>query len=1071
VFSIRRRIQLKPGGRAIISLATAVAASRSAALAIADQYRDPAAATRVFELAWARSQVQHRHEDRLREEAHVYERLASHLLFAGTALRADPPAISGNRLDQSGLWRFGLSGDRPILLARFRPADDLQLARELLAAHSYLRSRGLNYDTVILVEEPGGYSADLYQRLVNLAGPAGSSERPDQPRAVFVLKITVMSDDEVRLVEAAARVVLSGANGSLAGQLVRTQRRPALPELLTVEPRGVTWQDEVLGLPSGLLFANGLGGFSADGREYCLLVSCDPRAGSSESDRTISGAATHPRLAPAPWINVVANPAFGFQVSESGAGFTWSMNSQMNRLTPWHNDPVSDTPGEVVYIRDDETGETWCPTPLPILTAQPTRVSHGQGYSTFERNTHGLNHALTMFVPPDDSIKLIRLRIRNAGKVCRRLSATYYAEWVLGTARDVSSMHVVTEVDADTGALLARNAFRMDFGHRVAFADVDRRPRTLTADRTEFIGRHGSLAAPAALGRRGLSGYVGAALDPCAAIQVPFDLEPGTQVQLVFVLGETDGVEAARKLILRYRVEGAVDQVLLDVRREWDEILGTVQIQTPDSALDLLFNRWLLYQVLSCRVWARTAFYQSGGAFGFRDQLQDVMALVHAAPALARAHIVQAASRQFSEGDVQHWWHPPKGRGIRTRISDDALWLPFVTSQYVSATGDSTILDERIPFLDAPALRPGQVDEYGSPAPTEGSVALYDHCMRALQRAGSLGVHGLPLIGCGDWNDGMNRVGRNGKGESVWLAWFSICCFNQFAQLCESRGETTQAALLRERAHELQVATETNAWDGRWYRRAYFDDGTPLGSAQNKACSIDSLAQSWAVISGSADRDRAKEAIQAVHEQLVLRDDGLILLFAPAFQDDESDPGYVRGYLPGVRENGGQYTHAAVWVVQATALLGRGKLAFELLRMINPVLHASDARGVERYQVEPYVLAGDVYSYPPHVGRGGWTWYTGSAGWVYRVILTSLLGADRLGHRLVFNPRIPPDWSHFEIRYRFGTATYVISVENPDGGEFGVAAVWHDEEHRHDNSIVLQDDGQVHQVRVVLAPS
>jgi cyclic beta-1,2-glucan synthetase len=1071
VFCLRHRVRLKPGASAVIALATAVTGSRSEALALADQYREPSAAARVFELAWAHSQVEHRHSDRFGEDSHLYQRLASHVIFAGSALRADRAALAANRLGQEALWRFGISGDRPIVLARFENADQLRLVQELVAAHAYLRTKGLEFDLVFKSEEPGGYEEGLRKQLISLVRAKGSADRMDQPGGIFVLKAAVMPDDERNLLLAAARVVLMGDRGSLASQLDRTEWQHPLPAPLAASPDRVKWDDEPVRLPADLKFANGLGGFTPDGREYCLLIAGHDLPHKSGNGQPKPPPVVYPRLAPSPWSNVIANPDFGFLVSESGSGYTWSGNSQTNRLTPWSNDPVSDPPGEVVYLRDEESGEIWCPTPLPVPSPAPTLVRHGQGYTTFQRNAQGLCHELTLLVPPADPVKLIRLRIQNVSEQRRKLSATYYATWVLGPARDVTAMHIVTEIDPETGALLARNAFRTDFGARVAFVDVDRRPRTVTGDRAEFVGRHGSMMAPAAMARDGLSGSTGETLDPCAAVQTAFELEPGAEIVIVFLVGEADGPDAARQLIRHYTEEGQALRVLRNVQTQWDAVLETVQVRTPEPALDLLFNRWLLYQVLSCRLWGRSAFYQSGGAYGFRDQLQDVMALFHTAPHEARAHLLRAAGRQFPEGDVQHWWHPPAGRGIRTRIADDPLWLPFVTSRYVVATGDRAILDETVPYLQAPLLRSDQDDDYGLPGISTESGSLYDHCARAFEKTHRLGVHGLPLMDHGDWNDGMNKVGSKGKGESVWLAWFQITCLEEFSQLSESRGDHGRTASWREWANALRVAVEQSAWDGGWYRRAYFDDGTPLGSAQNDACAIDSIAQSWGVISGAAEPARARQAMNAVDERLVRHDDRLILLFTPPFDNTALNPGYIKGYVPGVRENGGQYTHAAVWVMQAAALLGEGRSAFQLLQILSPILHAQDLEGLERYRVEPYVIAGDVYSRSPHVGRGGWTWYSGSAGWYYQATLESILGFHHAGDRLAFQPCIPPEWSQFEITYRFRSATYSIIVENPTGAESGVTAVWLDNELQAGNGISLADDNSSHVVRVVIGQS
>jgi cyclic beta-1,2-glucan synthetase len=977
--SLRTRVRIKPGAQAVVAFTTAVAQTREEALAIADQYHEAGAAVRAFELAWAQCQIEHRHHGWSPEDTHLFQRLASHLIFSGSALRGPATAVISNRQGQSALWRYGISGDRPIVLVRIGSIAEIPLARQLLVAHSFLRLKGLEFDLVLLNEEPTSYFEELHRQLLESVRAAGSAELADKPAGVFVRRSEPMTPEDRVLLQAVARVVLVGERGPLAIQLDRIGRTPALSLPLVPTRAAGHWDDEPLELPSDLLFCNGLGGFTADGKAYCILTGGGLCPDTRRNGAARRPASPYPALPPAPWINVVANPSLGFLASEGGSGFTWAVNSQANRLTPWSNDPATDPPGEVVYLRDEETGEFWAPTPLPIPSAAPTLVRHGQGFTTYERNAHGLAHELTLLVPAEDPIKLIRLKVRNAGDRRRRLSAAFFAEWVLGTNRDTAAMHVVTEVDPETGALLARNSFRTDFAGRIAFADVDRRPRTITGDRSEFLGRHGSTEAPAAMGRVDLSGRVGAVIDPCAALQVKFDLDPGESGEVIFLIGEADDLEAARRLVRRYREPGECGRALEDVRGRWDSLLGAVEVRTPDPALDLLVNRWLLYQVLSCRVWARSAFYQSGGAFGFRDQLQDVMALVDAAPQVARNHILYAASRQFAEGDVQHWWHPPAGQGVRTRFSDDYLWLPFVVCHYVATTGDALILDEPVTFLTGPALKPGQEDDYGKPEVAGRPGTLYEHCTRALDHGMRFGAHGLPLMGAGDWNDGMNRVGIEGRGESVWVSWFLIANLKAFAPLAESRGDAERVARCREAAEALRLATEQNAWDGAWYRRAYFDDGTPLGSSQNDECQIDSIAQTWGVISGAADPERAKQAMAAVESRLIKGDDGLILLFDPPFDAGKLNPGYIKGYLPGIRENGGQYTHAAIWVVVAMARLGRGREAFDLFRLLNPIHHGETPEGVRRYKVEPYVVAADVYGRPPHIGRGGWTWYTGSA--------------------------------------------------------------------------------------------
>ncbi|MBH0201455.1 MAG: hypothetical protein HP496_03925 [Nitrospira sp.] len=793
-----------------------------------------------------------------------------------------------------------------------------------------------------------------------------------------------------------------------------------------------------------------MGGFADDGREYVTIL--------GEGLRT-----------PRPWINVIANPSFGFLVSESGSGFTWSLNSHENQLTPWSNDPVSDPSGELLYIRDDDSGEVWSPTALPIRDEPAPYVAcHGQGYSRFHHGSHGVLVELLQFVPSEDPIKISRLTLQNMSGRSRRLSVTAYVEWVLGSSRGESAPYIITEIDPETGALFARNILDGEFAGRIAFTDLAGAHTSWTGDRTEFLGRHGTFGRPVALQAGGeLSRKVGAGLDPCGALQRSVELAAGERAEIVWFLGQTADRAQARLLLHRYR--GAdVDALLREVTSRWDDLLGVVQVHTPERAMDIFLNRWVLYQTLVCRVWARAAFYQLSGAYGFRDQLQDVMALSVAAPDVTREHVLRAASRQFVEGDVQHWWHPPSGRGVRTRISDDLLWLPYAVIQFLEVTGDVTVLDELVPFLEGPALAEGQQESYFEPRVSQTSATLFEHCARALDRSLAVGSHGLPLMGTGDWNDGMNRVGQQGRGESVWLGWFLHTVLWEFAKVAAQRGERARAETWRLHVSALKAAIERDGWDGEWYRRAYFDDGTPLGSVADSECRIDSIAQSWGVISGAADPDRGARAMAAVERHLVNRRDGLIRLLTPPFDQMSKDPGYIKGYVPGVRENGGQYTHAAVWTVLAFAALGEGDKAGELFRLLNPVHRVSSRASVQRYKVEPYVVAGDVYGEPPHVGRGGWTWYSGAAGWLYRAGIEWMLGFRLRGATLSVDPCVPRHWPGYSIRFRYHSAVYEIAVENPNHVSRGVTLAELD-----GKQIVSRDNIPLvvsgnHHVRVVL---
>jgi cyclic beta-1,2-glucan synthetase len=1078
IFSIRRRFRLEPGGVLSMLFCTGVAKSREEALALADQYRDAQAVSRVFDLAWAHTQVELRHLQITTADVHLFQRLASHLLYAGPALRARSDILVANKQGQPGLWRYGISGENPILLVRVGSTEELPLVRHVLLAHSYWHMKGLAVDLVLLSEQPASYVEELFQQIQEAVRSSHSHGLADKPGGVFVRKTSQMPEEDQVLLQAAARVVLVGRRGSLSIQLAELLDRAVaagpLPERFAPRRRPQRGGNEpALSLPADLLFSNGHGGFTPDAREYCLLPYRKP-ASTPHSHR--GGRRHEPRcpsyelycFPPAPWINVIANPLCGFLVSESGLGYTWTNNSQQFRLTPWSNDPVADPPAEVVYLRDEETGEVWTPTPRPLGQGAPTLVRHGQGHTRFERRSHGLMQELRVFVAADDPVKMLSLRVWNPSNRLRRLSATYYAEWVLGTVRDQAPLNVRTRLDDQSGAILADNPFAADFAEQVAFVDVNLRPRTMTADRTEFLGRNSSVQSPAALGRVGLSGRVGRGLDPCAAVQTVIEVPPGEEREVVFFLGAAGDVGTVRELLQRYKQPGRVRAAWEEVQQRWERVLSAVQVRTPDPAVDVLLNRWLVYQVLSCRLWGRSAFYQSGGAYGFRDQLQDVMALVYGAPEEMRAQILRATARQFVEGDVQHWWHPPAGKGVRTRISDDYLFLPFVVCHYIAVTGDHALLDEQVPFLSAPVLKPEQEEDYGQPRQADESGTIYDHCVRALKNGLHFGAHGLLLMGTGDWNDGMNKVGAHGKGESVWNGWFLLTCLHRFADLADSRGDSEWGTTCREQAEKLRAAIEEHAWDGAWYRRAYFDDGTPLGSAQNDECRIDSIAQSWAVISGAANPERARQAMAALDEHLVRRDPGMILLFTPPFDRGPLQPGYIKGYVPGIRENGGQYTHASTWAVEAAALLGQGDRAKEYFDLLSPVRHTMTPEQVERYHVEPYVVVADIYGEPPHTGRGGWTWYTGSAGWLYRVMLESILGFRLRGDRLRVEPCIPKAWKSFTLTYRHRSATYRVRVDNPRGVEHGVAEILIDGRKQESKDIALVDDGATHDVRIVL---
>jgi len=1045
VLALRRRVRIDPGETIHAAFWTGVAANRAQALSLVDKLGSEAAFQRTKTLSWARAEVQLRDLNINAEDAELFQELAERILYSDASLRACADMLTRNQLGRPALWAQGVSGDLPIVLALISAEADIETVKQLMRAQAYWQAKCLAADLVILNTAAPAAAAPLQAALEAL-----SKRDRNVKGAALALRADALPPEQRDFLQVAARQVFTCGLKSLREQLARPQE-PAGAARLRRENSGEDLRTHAAHRVPALKNFNGLGGFEAGAREYVVVLNDG-------------------QWTPAPWINVIANPQFGFLVSADGSGSTWSLNAQQNQITPWCNDPVSDTPAEAIYIRDEDSGDLWSATPLPIRERSSVYVvRHGFGYTRSGHTSHGIALSLTQFVPLEDPIKISRLKIKNVSDEPRQLSITHYLDWVLGNQNNRAAPFIITSVDLPSGVLLARNPWSADFKSRVAFMDMAGAQQSCTADRTEFIGRHGSLAEPAALlGPQPLTNRVGGGLDPCGAMQTKISLSPGAAVELLLFLGEESSSDAALALVERYR-RANLDEIFKSVTDFWDRTLGVIQVKTPDRSLDILANGWLLYQTLSSRVWGRTAFYQSSGAYGYRDQLQDVMALCVSSPAITREHILRAAAQQYSEGDVQHWWLPTSGQGIKTRVSDDRVWLPFVVAHYLEVTGDLSVLDEPVPFLGGGPLAPGVQEKFWAP-PAEDPAPLFEHCVRALNSSLEIGAHGLPLFGTGDWNDGMNRVGIAGRGESVWLAWFLYAALMRFAPIAEARGANEAAAVWRKHAFAVHQAIEREGWDGDWYRRGYYDDGTVLGSVSSDECRIDSVAQSWAVISGAAPRERALRAMSAVNTQLVSRSDGLVKLFTPPFDHSAKDPGYIKAYPPGLRENGGQYTHAAMWTTLAFALLGDGDRAGELFSLLNPINHASTTAGIHRYKVEPYVVCADVYSAPPHVGRGGWTWYTGSAGWMYRTAAEGILGIKVRGTKLVIDPCIPRAWPGFEFTYKHGTSRYRITVKNPRGVNQGVAHATLDGKNLTDapGEIQLVDDGRYHYGEITL---
>ena len=1047
IFSLRTKVRLEPSKTSQLYFVISLAESKEALVNLIEKYAVAETCETAFWLALTRSQVETKYLNFKPDEMQLYQEMISHIVYLSPLRKKAAGAIQANRKGQSDLWAFGISGDKPIILVTLDRTEEVSILYEVLKAHEYWRLKDIQVDLVIVSNEESSYFNPLTTLITDLVLSHQTHDVMRRPKDVFIISANNLMEGDLTLLNAVARMAFNGKGDTLEEQVRLRIEKPSEKMFKTEDKADPIRAFSMIPQHEEreLRYFNGLGGFSEDGNEYMIRL---------ENDQTT----------PAPWINVIANPNFGFLASDSGGGYTWYMNSRENKISPWSNDPVSDPQGEVIYL-SDETGKTWSVTSAPIREEAPYLVTHGFGYTEYKHSSNGIKQSLLQFVPLNDPIKLSVLTLSNMSDQVRTITCTYYVSPVLGVDRQDTAMHIITDRTA-SGMLTMINPYSMDFKGKVAFMDVSLIERTMTGDRREFFGT-GSLAAPYAMQYTSLSNTTGAGLNPCAAMQVHIRLEAHETKIMTFMLGMSDSIDKVNGLSEIYRNQENVDASLTEIKDFWQYKLSTIHVETPDSATNFMLNGWLPYQVISCRLWARTAFYQAGGAFGFRDQLQDALAIVTIWPQAAKDQILKHAAHQFLEGDVMHWWHEPQGKGTRTRISDDLLWLPYVVSEYVRMTGDKAILDIEVPFVLADVLNEFEEERYCQPTPSTETATLLEHCRRAIAHAMKFGAHGLPLIGTGDWNDGMNTVGNKGKGESVWLGWFMSDTLTKFAQSCDP----THAEEYLRVSRKLIADIEAHAWDGNWYKRAYFDDGTALGSAENRECRIDSLAQTWSVIAQAEKTERAKKAMRFLEEDLVVRDKGLIKLLTPPFNDGEFEPGYIKGYLPGVRENGGQYTHAAAWVIEAFALLGEGEKAWELFDLINPIKHSRNIRDNAVYKAEPYVMAADVYSEHPHMGRGGWTWYTGSAGWMYRAGLENVLGFTKNGNQLSITPCLPRRWKEFKITYRYLDTTYKIHVLNPESLNTGIGAITVDGKPIIGQIIALADDRQIHRVEIILHPT
>ncbi|MFO7744303.1 MAG: glycosyltransferase 36, partial [Psychroflexus sp.] len=1037
IVSFRKKVKLYTGQKIKISFGLGFARTRDEAIQMADIYDSQQAVNRAFDLAAVHGPVQLNHIAINSRQAHYFHKLSSYIYYADPLYRTNKYLLQLNQKKQHDLWPYGISGDFPLVIFRINDTKQLKQVKSLFKAHAFWRMRGIESELLIINEHAPGY-IDEVQDAIQLAIES-SLERDvfNKRGGVFTCRADKIKEEDFTLLFSVAHAIFDKnlPDFSKTKESAETNSWYIEGEKTVYSPlkeSEIITDDLFKEKQHKLQFFNGYGGFSEDGKEYHILIKKDPDTGFHI-------------FPPVPWINVIANSQFGFTVSERGAGYTWSENSRENKLTSWSNDPITDLHSEAFYIRDEKTKKYWSPTPGPVVGPGFYHVTHGFGFTSFHLTSNNLEQKLIQFVPENESVKISKLILKNTGSEIQKLSVFRYLERVLGVERTSASRFVIQEASDDGKTIYARNNYNNEFAGRTVFTSVINSLKDssyrFTTDRQQFIGRNCSLDKPLAItSTEFLENRIQTGGDSCSAIQTIFELASGEEVTLIFLEGETQTRNEADSIIQNYSDITQADTELQNIKSFWRKLLSKIQVTTPDKSLDVMMNGWLMYQTISSRIWARTAFYQAGGAFGFRDQLQDATAAMYVNPQLCRKQILLHARHQFKEGDVLHWWHPPTGRGIRSKITDDRLWLPYAVEFYLQSTNDESILKEELTYIFARDLKPSEHEAYLHPNTLQDKGTLYEHCCKAIDISLQFGIHDLPLIGGGDWNDGMNRVGEEGKGESVWLGFFIYYILIRFEKVCRIMNDISKADEYNTLAADLKEKLNTEGWDGEWYLRAFYDDGTPLGSSENNECRIDAISQAWSIFSEVASEERSKQALTAVEENLVSEDDELIRLLTPPFNKTDKDPGYIKGYIPGVRENGGQYTHAALWTVKAFAEMGYGKKAVHYLNMINPINHALNQESADKYKVEPFVVAADVYGEAPLTGKGGWTWYTGSAGWMYRVALESVLGLRLNGDSILLKPSISKSWKEYSIDMVLDNnkTTYSITIENPEGLQSGM---------------------------------
>ena len=1051
IIALKNTVKVQPGEEVFVDLLLSVEYDKQTAIDNIKKYNITENITREFEIVKAKTEAEARYLEVKGKDIDIYQTIMSYVLF-------DNPLRQNQQLgykvyEQKDLWKYGISGDLPIITVTIKYVNDLYVIKQVIKAYEYLKIKNIKVELVIINEENYSYENYIRDEIESAILNSHLAYMKNIYGGIFVLSKSEMDIQDVNLIKFVSTIVIDSHLGTLEN-IIQDMEEEVLDNYRIVEKSEIKTMEEdttkdvdILSNTQNVKYYNEYGAFSEDGKEYIIRTNNDNKV-------------------PTTWSHIMANEKFGTVVTESNGGYTWYKNSRLNRVTSWNNSSSVNIPSEAIYLKDLDNGRIWSPTAMPKPDDKNYNAIFGFGYAKYIHSSDDILQELEVFVPQDESVKINILTLKNNAPKKKKVKIVYYLKPVLGEDEIKSDGYIKLQYEENANVLIAKNLYKTEEFENIVYVSSSEKIKSFTGNKKSFLGK-GGITNPSGLHRMALDNDNGLGKKTCMAIELEVEIESFSDKKISIVMGADDNIVNAKDIAYKYSKVQNCNMELSKTKNKWNELLGRVQINTPYESLNIMLNGWTMYQTIVSRLLGRSGFYQSGGAFGFRDQLQDAFATKYIDTQILYNQIIKHSKHQFIEGDVEHWWHEENNRGIRTKFSDDLLWLPFAVIQYISYTGDYNILKVKTPYLQGAELQQHEKEKYDKYLPGDVEETIYEHCKKAIDRACNFGENGLPKIGIGDWNDGFSNIGPEGKGESVWLGFFLYMILEGFVKISENKHDKKNATKYREIMDRLRNYLNNNGWDGRWYKRAFADNGDVYGSMENEECKIDSIAQSWSVISGVGEENKKISAMESLEKHLVDTENGIIKLLDPPFYKGKLEPGYIKAYLPGVRENGGQYTHAAIWAIIAEAMLGKGDKAVELYRMITPIEHSRTKEAANKYKVEPYVIAADVYSYQNLAGCGGWTWYTGSSSWYYLAGIQYLLGLNINHNIMTIRPCIPKEWEEYSIRFKFGESIYNIKVKNPNRKNTGVERVILDGTEI-EKEIKLDGSGKIFNIEVIM---